>query len=230
MNQEQLNEIVALHGKWLRGEEGGVRANLAGANLIGAYLFRANLARANLIFANLTDANLTEANLANADLVGANLTGVNLTMANLTKANLREVCLAEANLTEANLAGADLADADLTDADLTSADLTDVDLVGADLALTTMCDAILTRTCFSDATLNQTKGIKYWTCCPGEHVINAIEIEGIVQVWIGCKKLTLPEWIDQYRKIGEENNYTEAEIEVYGEMLRTAKHVIFGSY
>lgn len=43
ITQEKLKEIIASHGKWLRNEEGGERANLRGAYLTGAYLTGANL-------------------------------------------------------------------------------------------------------------------------------------------------------------------------------------------
>ena len=55
---DQLPEIIAAHGRWLRKEEGGARANLTGANLARA--------------------DLTDANLTGADLTGANLTGARL--------------------------------------------------------------------------------------------------------------------------------------------------------
>ena len=38
MDKDKLNEIIESHGKWLRDEEGGVRADLCGANLRGADL------------------------------------------------------------------------------------------------------------------------------------------------------------------------------------------------
>jgi|GEM_PF-2450524 len=76
--QEELNEIISKHGKWLDDEEGGERANLRGANLIDANLRGANLIDANLIDANLIDANLIDANLSGANLSGANLRGANL--------------------------------------------------------------------------------------------------------------------------------------------------------
>ena len=63
MNKEELAVIIENHGKWLRGENGGVRANLRGADLCGA---------------NLCDANLCDANLRGADLCGVNLCGANL--------------------------------------------------------------------------------------------------------------------------------------------------------
>lgn len=68
MNSETLNNILKNHEKWLRGEDGGVRANLRGADLSGA----------NLHGADLSEANLCEANLRGADLRGANLSGADL--------------------------------------------------------------------------------------------------------------------------------------------------------
>ena len=88
ITQEKLNSIIASHGKWLRDEEGGKRANLRGANLVGANLIGANLIGANLRGANLRGANLIGANLIGADLVDADLEGANLVDANLVGANL----------------------------------------------------------------------------------------------------------------------------------------------
>ena len=68
ISAEKLQEIIKSHGRWLRNEEGGERANLRDANL--------------------SDANLSDANLSGADLRGANLRGANLRGANLRDANL----------------------------------------------------------------------------------------------------------------------------------------------
>ena len=59
IEQEELDEIIANHGRWLQGE-GGKRAGLSGANLCEA---------------NLCEANLREANLCGANLCGADLRG-----------------------------------------------------------------------------------------------------------------------------------------------------------
>ena len=48
ITQEKLKEIIASHGKWLRYENGGERADLNGANLSGADLSGANLCGADL--------------------------------------------------------------------------------------------------------------------------------------------------------------------------------------
>ena len=78
ISAEKLQEIIKSHGRWLRNEEGGERANLRDADLRGA----------NLRGANLRDAYLSGANLSGADLRGANLRGANLRGANLRDANL----------------------------------------------------------------------------------------------------------------------------------------------
>lgn len=68
-----LAEIIARHGQWLRGEEGGARADLSDANL----------SRANLSRANMSDANMSDANMSRADLSDANMSDANLSRANL---------------------------------------------------------------------------------------------------------------------------------------------------
>ena len=82
MDKQELKAILGKHLKWLRGEDGGERANLFEANLSRANLSGANLSGANLFEANLFEANLFRANLSGADLFEANLSGANLSGAN----------------------------------------------------------------------------------------------------------------------------------------------------
>jgi hypothetical protein len=91
MNAPELKMILELHGKWLRKEDGGARADLTYANLTDANLRGADLTDADLRDANLTYANLTDADLRRADLRGANLTDANLIGADLARADLRGV-------------------------------------------------------------------------------------------------------------------------------------------
>ena len=128
MTKQELNEIVASHGRWLADKSRGERADLHGANLSGANLSGANLRGADLSDANLSDANLHYANLSDVDLRGANLSYANLSDANLSDANLHG-----ANLHCADLRGADLRGADLRDANLSGADLRRANLHGANL-------------------------------------------------------------------------------------------------
>ena len=123
MTQEKLTEVLELHKKWVRGENGGVRADLNGAALRGATLRRADLNGADLSGATMRRADLNRADLSVADLSGANLSG----------ADLNGAALLRANLSGANLSGADLRGADLSGANLSGANLSGADLSGADL-------------------------------------------------------------------------------------------------
>jgi hypothetical protein len=88
MGAQELKDIIEKHGKWLRSEPGGERADLSFANLRFANLSSANLSSANLSFANLSSADLSFANLSFADLRSADLSFANLSSADLSFANL----------------------------------------------------------------------------------------------------------------------------------------------
>ena len=128
MDKQKLKNILDKHLKWLRGENGGKRANLSGADLSWADLFRADLSRANLSWANLSGADLSGANLSRANLSGADLSRANLFRANLFRANLSGADLSWADLSRANLFRADLSWANLSGADLSRANLSGADL------------------------------------------------------------------------------------------------------
>ena len=66
MTTEEIKHTLELHGKWLRGEDGGARANLSRAYLSGADLLGANLIGANLLGADLRGVYLRGANLNRA--------------------------------------------------------------------------------------------------------------------------------------------------------------------
>ena len=123
--------ILEKHAKWIRGEDGGERADLCNVNLRGANLCNANLRGANLRGADLCDADLYGADLRGADLCNADLSGANLRGGNLRNANLSGGNLRNANLSGGNLCGANLRGVDLCDADLCGADLHNADLRGA---------------------------------------------------------------------------------------------------
>ena len=98
MKQEELQEILDAHKKWINGEDGGAGANLRGADLFVADLRRADLRRADLRRADLFGANLRDANLFGANLRDANLSGADLSGADLRRANLRGADLRGADL------------------------------------------------------------------------------------------------------------------------------------
>ena len=110
--------VRLLHAAWLRGIDGGIRADLRRADLRRADLRRADLSGANLSEANLRWANLSEANLRSADLRRADLSEANLLGADLLEANLRSANLSGAYLTRANLSEANLPE--IPEGDLTA--------------------------------------------------------------------------------------------------------------
>ena len=58
ISAKKLQEIIKSHGRWLRNEEGGERADLSSADLRGAYLRGADLSGAYLSSAYLSGADL----------------------------------------------------------------------------------------------------------------------------------------------------------------------------
>ena len=120
---EELNEILEKHEIWLRGEEGGERADLWDTDLRGFDLIDINLSGADLRNSDLGDANLMYADLKYADLKYTDLSYTNLSDADLRGANLRG----------ANLMGANLSDTDISDADLRGTNLWDTDLSNTNL-------------------------------------------------------------------------------------------------
>ena len=102
MDKQELKNILDKHLKWLRGENGGKRADLSGADLSRADLSRADLSRADLFGANLFGADLFGADLSRADLSRADLSRANLSGADLFGANLFGADLSGANLSRAD--------------------------------------------------------------------------------------------------------------------------------
>ena len=152
--QDELKIILDKHVKWLRGEDGGARANLSEANLSEANLNGADLSGADLSGANLSEANLSEANLSGADLGGAYLSGAYLSGAYLSGANLSRANLSGANLSGANLGGAYLSGAYLSGANLSGANLSGANLGGANLSGANLSGANLSGAYLSGAYLS----------------------------------------------------------------------------
>ena len=93
MDATKLKDILDKHLKWLKGEDGGEKADLRFANLRSANLSFADLSSANLSYANLSYANLRFANLRSADLSSANLSFADLSFADLSYAKIDDKLL-----------------------------------------------------------------------------------------------------------------------------------------
>ena len=145
-NGKRLSEILAAHEQFVRGKEGGVRADLAGADLTRANLFRANLAYADLQGANLEGANLREAKLASADLSKSYLRNADLRKADCTEAHLSGADLTEAQAGGTEFFRADLSQAVLRRTEFGAANFRDANVHGADFEGAILKTAILRET------------------------------------------------------------------------------------
>ena len=106
--------------------------------------------------------------------------------------------LSNANLRDANLSGADLSNANLSGADLSNANLSDANLSGADL---------------SDAKQ------RVFRIDGSRHQITAIDDD----VRIGCIRMPLADWLEQFETVGFKEGYSPVEIAEYGVHL---KHLV----
>ena len=122
-----------------------------------------------------------------------------------------EIIFEGANLRGANLRCANLRGASLIDANLTGASLIDADLEGADLIDANLRGANLTGACLYGTALSIFQFSKHF----------AFYHEGNVQ--IGCKFFDLGYWLDNFRTIGENEGYSDKEIEMYGAWLKSLK-------
>ena len=140
---EQLKEILQKHQMWLKGEEGGERADLwdtdlrgfdlIDINLSGADLRKSDLSGVDLMYADLKYADFKYTDLSAADLNDADLRGVDLTGANLSNVDLSESDLNNADLSYANLIGVNLSYTNLNYANLKGADLRNAKLNNSNL-------------------------------------------------------------------------------------------------
>jgi uncharacterized protein YjbI with pentapeptide repeats len=116
--QAQINQFLAAHERFYRGEPRGHRAvmrflqapqidfsgrtlieiDLSGANLQGASFATSNLERASLYCADLSHVDARGANLFRADLRGCSLREADLTGATLDEADMREAVLARTDV------------------------------------------------------------------------------------------------------------------------------------
>ena len=161
ITEQELKEILEKHEKWLRGEEGGSRADLSYANLTNVNLTNANLYRANLYNASLYRTNLTNVNLTNANLYNANLYNANLSNANLEDANLSYASLSNANLEDANLSYANLYNANLSNANLEDANLSYAKLYNTNLYNTNLSNVDLENANLSNANLDKSEQCRF---------------------------------------------------------------------
>ena len=127
--------------------------------------------------------------------------------ANLSKANLSKADLSKANLSLANLSGANLSKANLSLANLSRADLSGTNLSGANL---------------HGANLSHTSVFGFYL---GRHFGYAWKSGKGVVVRIGCRELSLTNWLAKCDYVGNDEGYQDVEILRYKKMLLFLKEV-----
>ncbi len=124
--------------------------------------------------------------------------------------DLRSANLSGANLRGADLSGADLSCADLSYADLSGADLSyanlrSADLSGADLSCANLRSADLS--CANLIIFQFQRNQAFYT------------FDGTLR--IGCQVLPIIEWFETFEAIGKQNEYSEEQIQMYGEFIKS---------
>ena len=128
---------------------------------------------------------------------------------NLSGANLYRAFLSGANLSGANLRGADLSWANLRGANLSGADLGGANLRGADLTGADLCGANLKNTILEGKSIVSFQFERHQAV-----------FYGMDEITIGCYRRAVKEWLETYKEIGKRENYTDAQIEKYGEFIK----------
>lgn len=105
---DETEEALKLHAKWLAGDPNGKRLDFSGGALIQHNLAWRDLREAILDRCDLSGSNLEGAQLNEAKLFGADLTDCNLEAADLRWADLRMADLTRAKLKGARMTGAAL--------------------------------------------------------------------------------------------------------------------------
>ena len=95
-------------------------------------------------------------------------------------------------------------------ANLRGADLSNTDLINANLRGAYLIGANLSNTCVFTFSLGAHSGFAHF----GD------QYEGGSYVKIGCRGLSLVDWLENYKAIGKSNGYTDKQIKDYGDFLK----------
>lgn len=160
ITQENINEMVELHRKWLNKDADGRRFDLNGydlrdicfrnviltdAKLTDCFFYSGDLDGVCLGGAELQDSDFSSANMKTARLQSAKLQNANLEFATLTTANLEYATLIGANLYGADLSYTKWYLSNLKNADMSEANCLSADLSGAYFENTKLRNVILTN-------------------------------------------------------------------------------------
>lgn len=139
MTQSEVDERIALHELWLKGDSRGKRADFSKKRLYGLDLGNCNLAHARFFRANLVKTRFSGSNLKSAYMRGVFGWKTDFSGANLTKARLFAAYCPSSNFSDAVLEGANIKFGNFSHSSFESASMKDTVLAGSKL-----CQARLT--------------------------------------------------------------------------------------
>lgn len=199
----RLDEILEAHGRWLRNEAGGVRADLADGKLFnvrlrGCDLSYVNLTRCDLhmsdlrecvlIHAEATQADLREISAADGDWSFVIATQAQCHKADFSRCEMREIMFDEAHLIATRLREAVLVEASLRSAKLFRADLRGSDLTQAQCADAEWVDARLDSARVHDAGFERCR--MFGADCRGAEFLRAnLRQAKFDEAWLGHTRI-----------------------------------------
>ena len=134
--------------------------------------------------------------------------------AKLQRMDLSGVDLSNHDLTGGDLTGSSLKGANLKNCTLKSMSLSGVDLKDADISGANFhgCD-------FRGAGLNGVPLMRFQYQRDEAHY----QFDGMIRV--ACEYYSVDHWVENYQAIGEANQYTDEQIEMYGEFFKWCKRL-----
>jgi len=158
ISQQQLRQIIILHGKFLKGTTGGVRAIIKFKDLSGLDFRLADLTNADFSGSRFNGANLSQATCTSASFFACDLHKADLKAANFTRADFRGAEIIGADLTEAIFKHADFRQGYMLNYDSENPDegwgqQGDTEFSGSTIRDTDLSNVMAQHTNFSDANL-----------------------------------------------------------------------------
>jgi uncharacterized protein YjbI with pentapeptide repeats len=170
-----------------------------------------SLRRVNLSGRDFRNADLRGRNLEFGFFLGAIATGSYLRGADLSWAILKNADFRECDFRGAHLHGVDFSGAKLQGADFRDAYMHGVNLLGADLTGANLEGANVLKCKQYVAIIRASRG-------------SIVAIDDDIR--IGCQRMTLAEWLEQFETVGRAAGYTEQQIVEYGIYLRAIRDVL----
>lgn len=215
--QEQVNEMVRLHGMWLRGEEGGKQAcvehgdfsdlDLSGVDLDGAVLHdctftKTNMDKAVLWEADLSDSEFFETTMRYAVVARSKFSNALIYGVDATGAVFKSVRIDGSRLRDSIFAKSDFSNADMRGASVINCKFLNANLGRANLELTTVDGGEFENANFMYATFSES-GMEAWKSAGAQldstNIERSMDLNAIADALSPAKRALLQDYIEQLK-------------------------------